>query len=172
MLECERFNKAVLQSINPYYCMLIANREKTIEVRKTKPKLKPPFTVYIYCTKSAPYLVLGDVFRGDWSTEYTLTRGWSREKADELWGVMNGKVIGKYICDTFVMDHTFGHDPMYRSAACLSIEEAAAYCTSRTYGWNISNLEIFEDGCLKELKEFGIDKAPQSWCYVEEREDF
>lgn len=46
----ETENKAVLISIQPKWCELIANGEKTIEVRKTKPKLKPPFKCYIYCT--------------------------------------------------------------------------------------------------------------------------
>ncbi len=43
--------KAILISIKPQYCELIANGKKTIEVRKTKPKLEPPFKCYIYCTK-------------------------------------------------------------------------------------------------------------------------
>lgn len=34
--------KAVLLSIKPKYCELIASGKKTIEVRKTRPKLKPP----------------------------------------------------------------------------------------------------------------------------------
>lgn len=57
-------SKAVLISIRPGWCEKIANGEKTIEVRKTRPKLETPFKCYIYCTKSPPYLVLGDVFRG------------------------------------------------------------------------------------------------------------
>lgn len=36
-------SKAVLISIKPLYCELIANGEKTIEVRKTRPKLELPF---------------------------------------------------------------------------------------------------------------------------------
>lgn len=40
--------KAILQSIKPQYCELIAAGKKTIEVRKTKPKLETPFKVYIY----------------------------------------------------------------------------------------------------------------------------
>ena len=44
-------SKAVLISIRPTWCELIANGEKTIEVRKTRPKLDTPFKCYIYCTK-------------------------------------------------------------------------------------------------------------------------
>lgn len=43
--------KSVLISIHPKWCEKIANGEKTIEVRKTKPKLDTPFKCYIYCTK-------------------------------------------------------------------------------------------------------------------------
>lgn len=43
--------KCVLISIKPKWCELIANGTKTVEVRKTKPKLIPPFKCYIYCTK-------------------------------------------------------------------------------------------------------------------------
>lgn len=36
--------KAVLISIKPTWCAKIASGEKTIEVRKTKPKLETPFS--------------------------------------------------------------------------------------------------------------------------------
>ena len=44
-------SKAGLISIKPQWCALIANGEKNIEVRKTRPKLDPPFKYYIYCCK-------------------------------------------------------------------------------------------------------------------------
>ena len=43
-------SKAVLISIRPEWCAKIASGEKTIEVRKTRPKLQTPFKAYIYCT--------------------------------------------------------------------------------------------------------------------------
>lgn len=43
--------ECVLISIKPKWCELTANGEKTIEVRKTKPKLNTPFKCYIYCKK-------------------------------------------------------------------------------------------------------------------------
>lgn len=40
---------AILMSIQPKWCGLIASGKKTLEVRKTKPKkLVPPFRCYIY----------------------------------------------------------------------------------------------------------------------------
>jgi predicted transcriptional regulator len=42
--------RAVLISIQPKWVEKIARGQKTVEVRKTKPKLETPFKVYIYCT--------------------------------------------------------------------------------------------------------------------------
>ena len=49
--------KAVLISIRPKWCEKIANGEKTVDVRKTKPYLETPFKCYIYCTNTRPFLV-------------------------------------------------------------------------------------------------------------------
>ena len=43
--------KSVLISIKPKWCELIANGKKTVEVRKSRPKIETPFKCYIYCTK-------------------------------------------------------------------------------------------------------------------------
>lgn len=42
--------KSVLISIRPEWVEKILSGEKTLEVRKTRPKLEAPFKVYIYCT--------------------------------------------------------------------------------------------------------------------------
>lgn len=65
-------SKSVMLSIRPKWCEKIASGEKTIEVRKTKPKLDTPFKCYIYCTQSG--VALG------------------------AWG-KHGKVIGEFTCD-------------------------------------------------------------------------
>lgn len=39
---------AVLISVRPKWCEKIISGEKTIEVRKTRPKMNPPFKCYIY----------------------------------------------------------------------------------------------------------------------------
>ena len=41
-------SKAVLISIRPKWCEKIINGQKTIEARKTRPKMNPPFKCYIY----------------------------------------------------------------------------------------------------------------------------
>lgn len=68
-------SKAVLISIRPKWCQKIISGEKTIEVRKTSPRLKLPFQCYIYCTNSGV--------------------------ACGMWG-MHGKVIGEFVCDKIV----------------------------------------------------------------------
>ena len=45
-----RVTPAVLISIRPKWCEKIISGEKTIEVRKTRPKLATPFKCHIYCT--------------------------------------------------------------------------------------------------------------------------
>ena len=44
--------RAVLISINPKWCKLIIDGKKTVEIRKTRPKIDTPFKCYIYCTRS------------------------------------------------------------------------------------------------------------------------
>lgn len=47
-------SKAVLLSIRPNWCKLIASGRKTVEVRKNEPKLDKPFRCFIYCTMPNP----------------------------------------------------------------------------------------------------------------------
>ena len=44
--------KSVLISIQPKWCELIASGKKTVEVRKSAPRLETPFKCYIYQTKA------------------------------------------------------------------------------------------------------------------------
>lgn len=49
-------SKAVLISIRSGWCQKIMEGRKTIEVRKTRPKMDTPFKCYIYCTTGRPDL--------------------------------------------------------------------------------------------------------------------
>ena len=172
--------KSVLISIQPKWCKLISNGKKTIEVRKTKPKLKPPFKCYIYCTKPREKIF----YHGEYYNDLLYKDFWSDELicGCTMGDALNGKVIGEFVCDTIVIDKTFGHDPLFNGAACMSEVETAAYsCQSPIYGWHISDLKIYD--MPKELSNFTglretkfgaepikITRPPQSWCYVEEVE--
>lgn len=149
--------KAVLISINPKWCELIASGKKTIEVRKTKPNIEAPFKCYIYMTKK--FYRKGDGY---------------------FQGRCCGKVIGEFVCDCFT-------DKYFEliEKTCLNLEELHKYANGgNIYGWHISDLKIYDEP--KELSEFCftnsvkgrwdkngcrdmvVRKPPQSWCYVEE----
>lgn len=56
--------KKVLISIHPKWCAKIFSGEKTIEVRKSAPKLKPPFEVMVYETAASYRIGTGIVLYG------------------------------------------------------------------------------------------------------------
>ena len=144
--------KSVLISIQPRWCELIASGKKTIEVRKTRPKIETPFKCYIYCTNKRPFLVWGDVFRGNWETEFTHLSGYSRKKAERIWDVFNGRVMGEFVCDRIVDCLDVPIEP-----TCLTVDEWLNYTDGHKgamYGWHISDLEIYDTP--KELSEFRV----------------
>lgn len=207
-------SKAVLISIQPKWCELILRGKKTLEVRKSRPKIETPFKCYIYQTKGKERLLdilkdgdenYGEIYHG--KPVFIKARENSGYKG--LFG-REQKVIGEFICDTIVTDLTFGHDPLFNGAACISEVDAAVYsCQLPIYGWHISDFVIYDKP--KELSEFRtickyrndddscqynkikcqnaifdynqngsvnlaecsccMKRPPQSWCYVEEREE-
>lgn len=140
--------KSILQSIKPQYCELIANGKKTIEVRKTRPKLQPPFKVYIYCTKGNTHLLLRTYSQGKLTDS-------------DIWQIGNEKVIGEYVCDEIpeykpITDGRFNgyniflHDLI---RTCLSDAEISYYGKGKVlYGWHISDLKIYDKP--KEISGF------------------
>ncbi len=181
--------KAVLMSIHPQWCAPILNGLKIIEIRKSKPNLKHPFKAYIYCTKKGGNLVLGDRFDGSsFLTEYAITRGVSKERADDTWGVLNGKVIGEFVCgriDHIVhsgtnrkdlklsllnSDGTFSQlTDTYIKKTYLSLEEIENYAQGKdVFGWRISNLIIYDEP--KALHEF-LKPGYKSFEYMSDEEE-
>lgn len=178
--------KAVLISIRPEWVEKIANGEKTLELRKTEPKLETPFKVYIYCTAG--------------NLSYKVNDGM-------MCNISGGKlVVGEFTCDTcdrveaikaatgpygiYDVDDDFVAQTGLVDGALWDYGKGATL-----YGWHISDMKIYETP--KELTEFYtwkkckscsqsgyestacaydencmvpavITKAPQSWCYVEE----
>lgn len=177
--------QAVLISIRPEWVSKILSGEKTLEVRKTRPKLETPFKVYIYCTAG--------------NLSYEVNNGM-------MCNIIGGKlVVGEFVCDTYVADKTFGHDTLFNAAACMIEPDVVAYSAGTPlYGWHISDLKIYD--APKDLNEFWLPpelycakercggcpydqvadvngeysfdcewkrpltRPPQSWCYVEEME--
>lgn len=74
--------KSVLISIKPKWCELIASGKKTIEVRKTRPKIEIPFKVYIYCTHARnPIRDSGRILM--YEDDLALTNRWGQGKLVE-----------------------------------------------------------------------------------------
>ena len=178
--------KSVLISIQPKWCELIANGKKTVEVRKTKPKLETPFKVYIYCTKGETIYLPRDIFGNN---------------------ALNGKVIGEFVCDAIIRNCEMANADIAEQQGCIKREKLLKYAGDKEiYGWHISDLVIYDKP--KELSEFRtlckyrnndgscqytkvecdcinfdynpdysvnfaeccdfMIRPPQSWCYVEE----
>lgn len=179
---------AVMLSIRPEWCCLIAQGRKTLEVRKTRPKIEAPFKCYIYCTERGRPLVYGDVrcWEG-FREEYTQTFGYSKEEARKIWPVYNGHVMGEFICDKLLPIKVFDNGSIQNymfygiENSCVPYDDIVNYigngCTG--YGWNITNLEIYDTP--KKITDFFVEsnttydcptlvkmkQPPQSWCYVE-----
>lgn len=150
--------KSVMISIKPKWCELIASGQKTIEVRKSRPKLETPFKCYIYCVKDPDKLwVLNEQCRQKYDGLTTVCA--NLVKSESLYEG-NGKVIGEFVCDEILQ---FNHDD-YNSPAydisdddlnrtCLGQEDLYRYANGKTlYGWHISDLVIYDNP--RELSEF------------------
>lgn len=106
--------KSVLISIKPKYCELIANDKKTIEIRKTKPRIDTPFKCYIYCTKGDLNIYSdGKQYVTDCLNLLNNNAKESFEKTSNFrkW---NGKVIGEFICSEITeFESEFWDDETY-----------------------------------------------------------
>ena len=151
-------SKAVLISIQPKWCELIASGKKTVEVRKTKPKLETPFKCYIYCTKDKwQHLVQMP------DKSYRIYNGKEYGKYDKsliFEGEAIGKVIGEFVSDKIFPISVYYDNPNCKLAlkefpyVCLTDKQIIDYLGNgeQGYGWHISNLVIYDKP--KELGEF------------------
>ena len=180
--------KSVLISIRPQWVEKIANGEKTIEVRRTRPKLEVPFKCYIYETKGQYIKFI--------------------HGAHTKYGYGRGKVIGEFICDKVysiknrgssfsVADEEQSVTNEIARQSCLYYDDMVSYFGNKDgFGWHISDLKIYDKP--KELGDFKkhchykdrnsyclaneceyysdwtgiccnwVERPPQSWCYVED----
>lgn len=179
--------KAVLISIQPKWCELIASGKKTVEVRKTKPKIETPFKCYIYETQGRTETPFVD------EDGHVIFKG-------------RGQVIGEFVCKAIEEVYQC-NSGWVQSYARLSRDEFFDYLgiprrthlgyDKKAYGWCISDLVIYdkpkdlsefkpynrtEDDCkfsnlgyaipkCEDCHECYVKRPPQSWCYVEERNE-
>lgn len=166
--------KSVLISIQPKWCELIASGKKTVEVRKTRPKLDTPFKVYIYCTKARmPIRDNGRILM--YEDDLAITNRWGQGKLVEnpcgaMWDgefFLNGKVIGEFVCDKVEQGHILwvkGQPEYYEKTdekTQLTYRQMLDYLGEKGIGyfWHISDLVIYDEP--RELSEFWkADKCP------------
>ena len=177
--------KAVLLSIRPEWCEKILSGEKTVEIRKTRQKLEPPFKCYIYCTLAGSDSLFMDVLNRD-------VAAWNRGG----WPEKKGRVIGEFICDDIRRigpEYCVVKEDIESaiSGSCLTVPQVKDYAgwtsglsyadLKDLYGWHISDLRIYDRP--RKLQEFTglrntrfgmepveITRPPQSWRYVEDAE--
>ena len=175
--------KAVLMSIKPKWCELIFGGEKTIEVRKTAPKLKPPFKVYMYQTKEKGGVkIINDCL-------------------NSVYG--GGKVVGEFVCDekhdiqftgaSYMINNDISLTNGIAKQSCLWFDDMFSYLGVKGgVALHIANpkrydtpkeLGEFKKGCNDMYDpQFGsycgycphpcfLTRPPQSWMYVEEIEE-
>lgn len=161
--------QAVMLSIRPEWCAKIASGKKTIELRKSKPKLELPFKCYIYCSLSGCKEFFIKNLGGDISR-------WNKEK----WADKKGKVIGEFICDAMLSHCEMANADLAEQMSCVRREKIREYSGGKeVFGWHISDLEIYDtpkdlsDFYVEDIKTFDcpslkrMKRPPQSWCYVE-----
>lgn len=162
-------SKSVMLSIRPKWVEKIANGEKTIEVRKNRPKLETPFKCYIYCTKAEERLLTilkdGDENYGETYHGKPVFIKTETVSACDMWGKRQ-KVIGEFVCDCISPLHNIRTDDWKRLAgglhniekelvnqACLTEAQLHTYAGRKNcFAWHISNLKIYDTP--KELSEF------------------
>lgn len=190
--------KAVLISIRPEWCDLIIRGQKTLEVRRTRPKLETPFRVYVYCTKAPQQLIT--IFKdGEETMDGEIHHGKPVfVKFDKLLpDSVRGKtqmVVGEFVCDDIRRigpEYCVVKEDIKSAVAgsCLTVPQVKDYAGWKPglsyadlkdlYGWHISDLRIY--GRPRKLQKltglrntrFGMEpveitRPPQSWFYVED----
>ena len=181
--------KAIMLSVRPYWSVKILNREKTVEIRKRFP-LNYVGWVYMYVTKpKIRYRVEHMVFFSD--ELYKIPKGKIKFGSSvELMAYddydknnfLNGKVVGRFWCDEitkikygrWVGQDTFNYYGYHNEWKDLVDKSMVTQMELYNYGSkllaiSITRLEIFDKP--KELSEFGLKRSPQSWQYIEVKED-
>lgn len=166
-----KIEKSVLISVRPKWCELIANGSKTLELRKSRPKLQTPFKCYIYCTSSNIHECL-------MLNEYgaKIIHAINYKTAIPCGGYIgNGKIIGEFVCDHIITNCEMANADIAEQQSRVKREKIFEYANGkRVCGWHISDLVIYDKP--KELNEFIVERypclaklkrPPQSWCYVE-----
>lgn len=149
--------KSILISVKPKWVEKILNGEKTIEVRKSAPKIDLPCKVYIYCTK------------GKNRYDICVIHNKSKDKKDySFCKIGNGKVVAEFTLNEIeelkntllptiptcvYLTKTKRYASAMEKESCLSQDEIYTYLSGRDgYAWYIDNLIVYDNP--KELSDF------------------
>lgn len=145
--------KSVLISIQPKWCELIARGKKTVEVRKTRTKVKGPFKCYIYCTQGKDVLAISQY--DDKSAFLWKKSDVDRYNADM---VRNGKVIGEFVCQAILnYECEFVDDDCYEEIASVTLDED----DGTEYGfieWSNDGDVLYEDTFFYKTSHVGYEE--------------
>lgn len=152
---------AVMLSIRPEWVEKILSGEKTLEIRKSKPRLVFPFKCYIYKTNCGG--VVGE-FVCDRIDRYVRV------------GFDGVDSVAKYMrCD----ENLYAH-PLPLEEMCMTYDLLKEYAGgNELFGFHISKLKVYKES--KPISAFLVEdnrtydcpqltpmkRPPQSWCYVE-----
>lgn len=159
-------SKAVLISIRPEWCEKIVSGEKTIEVRKTRPKMTTPFKCYIYCTKGQERLVAilkdGDENYGEIYHGKPVFIKTSVPSVCDMYGKRK-MVVGEFVCNNiYEINPAHAIEAVISEESCVSPREIHEYLKGNTgYGWSISDLKIYDQP--EELSTFSALKKCSSY---------
>lgn len=120
--------KAVLLSLHPEWWEPMKKRQKTLEVRRTRPNnVELPVRVIVYLT--APV----------------------------------SAIVGEFLCSDFVQ--TSKPERLVRNS-CVPLEQLERYADGGSLcGWVIWDVTEWPE--RMPLSSLGLERPPQSWCYVE-----
>ena len=170
-------------SVRPQWCEMIASGKKTIEVRKTKPRFETPFKVYIYCTQDKNVVFANhNNWRGNGKVigEFICDRiRVENEVADQLVDVglmrhscLSSEELLRYADGNALYSWHISELKIYDEPKPLS--DFFVYCDrcdkrpiDCKYAFEQSNETGYYSECTCDFKR-PIERAPQSWCYVEE----
>lgn len=136
---------AVMLSVRPEWSDLILLGEKKVECRKSWPKkIKPPFRVYQYETAAS-----GGA------------------------GAVVAEWTCKMICAVLTYPEYFNKYPLFHEKAIrearMTDDEVESYGKGRTVGGLvISDMKVYD--APRPLSDFGLERPPQSWCYVKKKD--
>jgi predicted transcriptional regulator len=165
--------REVLISIQPKWVEKICRKEKTVEVRKARPKCEVPFKCYIY------------------ETQGRTETPWVDEEGHHIFKG-RGQVVAEFVCDKVVKFPHDPYDPAFSETAdlsCVGIDGLSEYLGHKDYGygWHITDLVVYDKprelsefetcNCSYVMNEDGypipshhIKTPPQSWFYIKAKE--